>query len=164
MFVLKNDSQKLALYTRWVPICAVQWDNHVLTVFITSVLQPNASLAFFDSHVYSRPILSPKTTSCCLSHSFCYFSLDPLSEQVFPILYVAKIDLVNKLITLFDTQSCLTLCDPMGCSQPGSSVHGILQARILEWVAFPISRGFSQSRDQNRVSPIAGGFFTIWAT
>ena len=37
------------------------------------------------------------------------------------------------------TQSCLTLCDPMDCSQPGSSVHGILQARILEWVAMPFS-------------------------
>ena len=39
-------------------------------------------------------------------------------------------------------QSCLTLCDPMDCSPPGSSVHGILQARILEWVAMPSSRGF----------------------
>ena len=42
------------------------------------------------------------------------------------------------------TQSCLTLCDPMDCSPPGSSVHGISQARILEWVAFPFSRGSSQ--------------------
>jgi len=41
------------------------------------------------------------------------------------------------------TQSCLTLCNPMDCSLPGSSVHGILQARILEWVAIPFSRGFS---------------------
>ena len=41
------------------------------------------------------------------------------------------------------TQSCPTLCDPMGCSPTGSSVHGILQARILEWVAFPFSRGSS---------------------
>ena len=41
------------------------------------------------------------------------------------------------------TQSCLTLCDPMDCSLPGSSVHGILQARILEWVAILFSRGFS---------------------
>ena len=41
-------------------------------------------------------------------------------------------------------QSCLTLCNPMDCSLPGSSVHGILQARILEWVAFPFSRGSSQ--------------------
>ena len=44
-------------------------------------------------------------------------------------------------------QSCPTLCDPMDCSPPGSSVHGILQARILEWVAFPFSRGSSQPRD-----------------
>ena len=42
-------------------------------------------------------------------------------------------------------QSCSTLCDPMNCSPPGSSVHGILQARILEWVAIPFSRGSSQS-------------------
>ena len=45
-------------------------------------------------------------------------------------------------------QSRLTLCDPMGCSPPGSSVHGILQARILEWVAIPFSRGSSKLRDQ----------------
>ena len=44
-------------------------------------------------------------------------------------------------------QSCLTLCDPMDCRPPGSSVHGILQARILEWVAVPFSRGSSQPRD-----------------
>ena len=57
------------------------------------------------------------------------------------------------------TQSCLTLCDPMDYT-----VHGILQARILEWVAMPSSRGSSQPRDRTRVSHIAGGFFTSWAT
>ena len=51
-------------------------------------------------------------------------------------------------------QSCLTLCDPMDYT-----VHGILQARILEWVAIPFSRGSSQSRDRTQVSGIAGGFF-----
>ena len=50
-------------------------------------------------------------------------------------------------------------CDPMGYT-----VHGILQARILEWVAFPFYRGFSQFRDWTQVSLIAGGFFTSWAT
>ena len=45
-------------------------------------------------------------------------------------------------------QSCLTLCDPMDCSLPGSSVHGIFQARILVWVAIPFSRVSSQFRDQ----------------
>ena len=49
-------------------------------------------------------------------------------------------------------QLCLTLCDPMDCSLPGSSVHGILQSRVLEWVAIPFFRGSSQPRDQNRVS------------
>ena len=56
-------------------------------------------------------------------------------------------------------QSCLTLCDRMDYT-----VHGILQARILEWVAFLFSRGSSQPRDQTQVSCIAGRFFTRWAT
>ena len=59
------------------------------------------------------------------------------------------------------TQSCPTLCDLKDCGPPGSSVHGSLQARILEWVAKPSSRGSSQSRDQTQVSGIAGGFFTV---
>ena len=61
-------------------------------------------------------------------------------------------------------QSCLTLCDPMDCGLPGSSIHGILQARVLEWVAISFSRRSSQPRDQTRVSRIAGRHFTIWAT
>ena len=62
------------------------------------------------------------------------------------------------------TQSCLTLCDLVDCSLPGSSVQGILQVRILEWVTIPFSRGSSWPRDWTRVSCIAGGFFTVWAT
>ena len=53
------------------------------------------------------------------------------------------------------TQSCPNLCNPMDCI-----VHGILQARILEWVAFPFSRGSSQPRDRTQVSHSAGRFFT----
>ena len=58
-------------------------------------------------------------------------------------------------------QLCLTLCDPMDCRPPSSSVHGILQARILEWVAIPFSRGSFQPRDRTQVSCIAGRFFTV---
>ena len=58
---------------------------------------------------------------------------------------------------------CPTLCNPMDCSLPGSSVHGILQARILEWTAIPFYRGCSQPTDQIQVSRIADGFFTISA-
>ena len=59
-------------------------------------------------------------------------------------------------------QSCLTLFNPVDGSLSGSSVHGLLQVRILEWVAIPFSRGSSQPRDQIRVSPVAGTFFTVW--
>ena len=56
--------------------------------------------------------------------------------------------------------SCVRLCDPVACNQPGSSVHGISQARILELVAISSSRGSSQPRDQTHISYIEGGFVT----
>ena len=64
---------------------------------------------------------------------------------------------------LTHAQSCLTLCNPMDCSPPGSSVHRILQARIVEWIAIPFSRGSCLPKDRTRVScisSIAGRFFT----
>ena len=70
------------------------------------------------------------------------------------------------LIPLLLQDSCLvaklsqTLCIPMDCSLPGSSIHGILQARVLEWIAIPFSRGSSTSRDRTQVFCIAGKFFT----
>ena len=60
-------------------------------------------------------------------------------------------------------QLCLILCDPMDHSSSGSSVHGILQSRILEWVAISFSRGSSQPRDRTLASYTASRFFTIWA-
>ena len=62
------------------------------------------------------------------------------------------------------TQLCLTLGDPMNCSLPVSSVHGILQARILEWVATPSPGDLPNLVIRTQVSCIAGRFFTIWAT
>ena len=62
------------------------------------------------------------------------------------------------------TQSCSTLCNVVDCSLPGSSVHGIFQAKILEWVDSSFSRGSSRPRDQTQASRIAGRCFTIWAT
>ena len=70
------------------------------------------------------------------------------------------LDVVKGLVN----QSCPTLCDRMDCSLPGSSVHRILQARILEWVANSFSRGSSWPRDWTQVSGIAGRPFTVWAT
>ena len=72
-----------------------------------------------------------------------------------------------RLLVGLVTKSHLTLCSPMDCSPPGSSVHGVFQARIPEWVAISSSRGSSQPRDQTAslMSPVfSGGFFTSSAT
>ena len=61
-------------------------------------------------------------------------------------------------------QSCPTFCDPMDCSLPGSSVHGIFQAIVLEWIAISFSKGSSQVGDRTRVSRIVNRRFTVWAT
>jgi len=61
-------------------------------------------------------------------------------------------------------QSCPILCNPMECSRPGSSLCGIFQARILQWVAISFSRGYSWPRDRTRVSRIPGRRFNLWAT
>ena len=84
----------------------------------------------------------------CYSNSWVKCSQEKLSG---PALYLV-------------TQLCPTLWDPMDHSPPDSSVHGILLARISEWVAMPSSRGSSQLRDWTQVSCAAGGFFTSWAT
>ena len=70
----------------------------------------------------------------------------------------------RKKVKVSVAQLCLCPCDPVDCSLPGSSVHGISQARILEWVAIPFSRESSWPRDWTQVFCIAGRLFTIWAT
>ena len=70
--------------------------------------------------------------------------------------------ITNSVLHTKSLQSCPTLCDPMDCILPGSFVHGILQATILEWVAISFFRGSSQPRDWTQVSCIVG--FTVWAT
>ena len=80
-------------------------------------------------------------------------------SEIYSFLLLSILCMCGQLL-----QSCLTLCDPLYCSLPGSSVPGISQARILEWSAMPSSRGSSQPRDQTRVSCLASRFFTHWAT
>ena len=79
-----------------------------------------------------------------------------ISEDYYVIWKAIKVYSVAK--------SCPALWDPMDWSLPGSSVHGISQARILEWITISFSRGSSQLMDQTQVSHIEGRFFTIWAT
>ena len=86
------------------------------------------------------------------------------------LLYISKTEDYKIHICVFSTtqnklaQSCPTLCDPMDCSLSGTSVHGIFQARVLEWIATALSKGSSRSKDRTRVSRIADRCFTVWAT
>ena len=75
--------------------------------------------------------------------------------------FLKKVSSVKNVLV---TQLCPSLFDPMDYSLPGSSIHGILQARILEWVAISFPRGFPQPKDRTLVSFIGGRFFTMWAT
>ena len=70
----------------------------------------------------------------------------------------------GKKVKVLVAQLCPNLCNPMDCGPQGSSVCGIFQARVLEWVAVPFSRGSSQSRDQTLVSCVADGLFTAETT
>ena len=87
--------------------------------------------------------------------------------------------IVSRFFNVWATREAIYMCKPknkhmllssvwllnsMDCSPPGSSVHGILQAGIMEWVAISFSRGPSQPKDQIQVSCLAGGFFIVWAT
>ena len=103
---------------------------------------------------------------CSFSNCACWFLISYLNpicwntsefnlEQSFLYLYTLRVCV---------SQSCPTLCDTMDCSPPHSSIQGILQAIILEWVAIPFSKKSSQPKDQTWVSCIAGRFFTVWAT
>ena len=70
---------------------------------------------------------------------------------------MVKVKVVSRL-------SMYSSCNPMDCSLSGSSIHGVFQARVLEWVAISFSRGSFWPRDQTQISLIAGRHFTVWAT
>ena len=88
---------------------------------------------------------------------------DKITTFVQVFLQLALQSLISVSSLMLVIQLCPTLCDPVDHSPPRSSVHEIPQARIMEWVAIPFSRGSSWYRDQTRLSCIAGGFFAIWA-
>ena len=99
--------------------------------------------------------------SACASSSpvflmmYCAYKLNKQGDNIQP-WHIVCVPVCFSHVQLF--------CDPMNCSLSGSSVHGILQVRILEWVAIPFSRQSSWPRDRTWVSYIARRFFTIWTT
>ena len=123
--------------------------------YINSTLPSARSRDTEDCHgTFMRSSVSPKGTSREAPREDGQWVLDEASP---PLTRVC-------VCVCAHAPSSLTLCPSVDCSPPGSSVHGISQAGILEWVAISFSKGSSQPRDQTRVSCTAGRFFTNWAT
>ena len=132
------------------------WSAGSLSIIATLLLPgPTTISCLIASHEGWFDILVAENRDrehVCLT--WCPRNVISESRCPFPFLYI------NSTKVSEVTQSCPTLCDPMDCSPPGFSVHVILQARILEWVAISFSRGSSQPRDRTWVSCTAGRFFT----
>ena len=111
---------------------------------------------------YSLPSQLPNLIASAKSpfpHQVKYSKVPGIRKSNHPIDKLTKGESESEV-----AQSCLTLCDPMDCSLPRSSIHGIFQARVLEQVAISFSRASSQPRDQTWVCCIVDRNFTIWAT
>ena len=122
---------------------------------------PPSKLSFWPALLFIHPVLSAS-----ISQEF----LNILNPAVSPLLIFLCTYILFCFLKMFiwfkvwAAQSCPPLCDPRDYSPPGSSVHGVLQARLLEWIAISFSSGSSRPSDGSQVSCIAGGFFTVWAT
>ena len=122
---------------------------------------PVSHSPLFCMQWYRKPRETLTFVSNLVSISFLHtFSFS--TKIRYQILHLGLLFFEGKWVLV--SQSWLTLCDPIDCCPPDSSVHGILQARILEWVAIPLSRESSRPRGWTWVSCIARRFFTIWVT
>ena len=139
--------------------------------FIFLCLESRSSLIFlpfYSPNFFSFLFINwsvPAWTQLLLVIPFCKQRKEPMNPNILDICnYFPWSYRINVKVT----QLYPTLCHPMDCRLPGSSVHGISQARILEWVTIPFSRGTPRPRDWTlgsmQVSCIAGRFFTVWAT
>ena len=114
------------------------------------ILRPSGSLLLRDGRYSGGPEALLRSHDVCHVPRVCTECLCPLTIHMLKHNPQAK-------VKVSDAQLCLILCNSTNCSPPGSSVHGILQARILEWVATSFSRGSPRSRDGTHVSCITGG-------
>ena len=123
------------------------WTSWTVACQAPLSMEPSSKDTGVGCHFLLQQIFpTQRYNPCLLFLLHCREILYYLSHRGSPIEFKVKVKVA---------QSCLTLCNSMDYT-----VHGILQARILEWVAFPFSRGSSQCRDRTQVSCIAGGFFT----
>ena len=141
--------------------------DHLAEVVLVRFLHCKATPSYFACGTLCKEVPMPTVKGGKGQASFPWGGLD--LHQLFVILLTYHFSPIYLFIQSFIyismcvsvAQSCPTPCNPMDCSPPGSSVHGILQARTLEWVAIPFSRGSFWPRDRTWVSHTTGRFFTI---
>ena len=128
-------------------VCLFQFGSISYRCLHTSI-EKEISICFFMGAYYSTVQVWPLLIQACLFSAFCCYTqwCTSMAIVVYSLSY----------IQLF--------CDPMNCSSPGSSIYGISQARILEWVAISLSRASSQPRGQTRISCIGRWILYPWAT
>ena len=122
-------------------------------------------LLLFSNHQTRLCLCSHTNMHTYIHTSSIYIHTHP-PEDNFSILMEKLIIHIDFLTTEWSEVKSLSrvrLCDPMDCSLQGFSVHGIFQAKVLEWVAISFSKGSSWPRDRTQVSCIAGRCFTVWA-
>ena len=137
----------------WCLVYSSPWSCFCCFPFLTSPSSDEHSVCLYDDS-FTEGFCSGRRSYLCRSCNLCVTWQSHVSGRFLPPnmnLTVAPPTTVTCVMTSESesevAQSCPTLCDPMDCSPPGSSVHGIFQARILEWVAISFSRGSSPPRD-----------------
>ena len=127
-----------------------------------SIPKPHACIPTPAAFIQATIILFPSGLylPTCIYSLQCVFQLQLVSSLQNADLIMVKVKESESEVA----QSCPTLCDPVDCSLPGFSVHGILQARILEWVTISFSSRSSQPRDWTQVFHIGGRHLNLWAT
>ena len=146
------------MWRKWIP---ESYGNFAFSIWVIVNCFTNWLLHYRHPHwLYIRISFSPHLIS---THTLLFLFIISSSITVLRIMWwCALMALIwISLITVLVSHMSDSL-QPHLCSPPGSSVHEILQARMLEWVAIPFSKGFYWPRDQTCVSCITGGFFTIW--
>ena len=146
-------------------MCSIATFSWPKSVYFQSI---SRSLNISDTSKYHCYFMSPTLQSLSISYVFCIpcpcWTLERYHLYFLFVLLCFLSSSKQYVHVCSVAQSCLTLCDPLGYKPPGSSVNRILQARILEWVALPSSRVFSQSKGQTQASCVTARFFSIWTT
>ena len=127
---------------------------------LTNMYSFNHLTSLWKNHYYSWPLNDASVRGADTPHSqksMCYFTVSP----PYPRFHICRFNQSWVMYTVLVTQSCLTLCNPMDCILSGSSVHGILQARVG---SHPLLQGIFQPTDRTQVFCITGRFFIVWAT